>query len=249
MPYDKSKLRLERFQVEVAYHAAYNFLNLRGVLAERWAHGPIFGATNELPGQVTLLPGSQPGTESDQRLWASYGLRATGINAEGPRWVPVGQEIVESWLTDALQVLKPKRVVRLVVSLFALYPLDDAVQASRKLRGWAYRSQNLAAVLPPSAERHRDRYHSAIDFLVPDGDSGTALSVVVGAVGPPHRGSFFVHPDDERDGRWWMGFRVERRQVEEGGLEQPRKLLTTILKTTNADCEHIVQAVLSEIAK
>lgn len=247
VPYDKSELRLERYHVEVAYHAAYNFWNVRGVIAERWAHGPVFGAASEIPGQVTLLPTAGDKETPDQRLQASYGLRASGLNAEGEKWVPTAQEITNDWFADALEVLRPKRVVRVVVSLFGLYPLADALQASRKLRDWAYTKESLEAVLPPSAQQHRDRFHSAVDFLVPEGDSGTGLSVIVGAVGPPHRGSFFVQADKKRDSTWFMGFRVERKLIEERGIKDARRSLTSIVKETKADHDHVAQAVLNQI--
>jgi hypothetical protein len=85
------------------------------------------------------------------------------------------------------------------------------------------------------------------DTFLPQNDSGTGLSVIVGAVGPPHRGSFFVRPDSDRDAGWWMGFRIERRHVEEGGFQDTRRALTTVLRMGTADYEHVTDAVLQEI--
>jgi hypothetical protein len=246
MPFDRKQLRLERFQAEVGYHAAYLFWNLRGVLAERWAHGPLFGATNETPQQVSLMPiwGETP----DQRLQAAYGLRACGVVGEGQEWVTEARGIAADFISDGLEVLRPKRVVRVAVNLFGLYPVPDMIQASRRLRSTFYRSEALEAVLPES-ERTRSDFHSAIDFIVPDGDSGTNLSVIVGAVGPPHRGSFFAVADPERDDQWWIGLRVERREVVEQGISNPRRALSAMLGRASDDFEHVARTVLTEVVE
>lgn len=244
MPFNRQALRLERFQIEVVYHSAYSFWNLRGVLAERWAHGPIFGGTNEGPQQITLMP--LVDNALDPQLQAVYGLKASGVIAEGEERVREAREIGPKFICEALEVLKPKRVVRVGVNLFALYPVSNIQQASRKLRGAYYRNDPLEQVLPESVRAERDRFHSAIDFIVPK-DNGVGLSVVVGAVGPPHTGVFLQVPDPKRDSQWWMGFRLERRQVDEEGIDDTERVMTTVLTTAEADYEHVVSAVLGTI--
>ena len=44
MDYRVDKLHLRRYDLQINYHAAYLYWNLRGILAEKWAHGPLFGA-------------------------------------------------------------------------------------------------------------------------------------------------------------------------------------------------------------
>jgi hypothetical protein len=247
MPFDRGQLRLERFQAQVTYHAAYAFWNLRGVLAERWAHGPIFGATNEVPQQVTLLPArGEEGT--DASLQAAYGLRASGVIGEGPKSTAEAQKIASDFIDDALTALNPKRVVKVEVSLFGLYPLDDQAEASRRLRSIFYGdSEALTRVLPPTVRNQREKWHSAVDFIVPETDEGTGLSVVIGPVGPPHRGSFFSVPNADRDTRWWMGFRVDRRRVEERGIRDPGVALSRIMSGVLEEYEHVAGTVLREI--
>jgi hypothetical protein len=248
MPFDRGQLRLERFTAQVTYHAAYAFWNLRGVVAERWAHGPIFGATNEVPQQVTLLP-AQGEEGADASLQAAYGLRASAVTGEGPKRTAEARKIASDFIGDALTALNPKRVVRVEVSLFGLYPLDDVVDASRRLRSIFYGdSQALARVLPPTVRNQRGKWYSAIDFIVPETDEGTGLSVIVGPVGPPHRASFFSVPDSDRDSRWWMGFRVERRRVEERGIRDPRVALSRISSGVMEEYEHVARTVVPEIA-
>jgi hypothetical protein len=56
MAFNPQLIRLARFQVETSYHSAYQCLSIRGVLAERWGHGPIFEAFNDQGMQIALLP-------------------------------------------------------------------------------------------------------------------------------------------------------------------------------------------------
>jgi hypothetical protein len=248
LPYDKSRLRLERFQGELSYHAAYNYWNLRGVLAERWAHGPVFGAASALDAfaQTTLTPATGEG--GDTRLWAAYGLRASGLLAEGQYWVPQAPRLLERWIGDALDVFQPKRVVRAATSLFALYPVDDITEASTKLRELHQGSTPLQDLFPDSLREHRDSFHSAIDFLVPLDDEGSNVSVVIGAVGPIHKGGFFIEPDEERDNTWWMGIRYDRRRLAEAeGLKEPGLALKRMAQRSMADVEHLAEHALEGV--
>lgn len=133
--YDPALLRMERFHAEIGHHAAFNYWNLRGILAEKWGHGPIFGARGEGPEQVHLTP--ETGLD-DRRLQGVYGLMAAGVLAEGPECVPRGCEIALDWFGDHLSVMKPKRVVRTSAQVFAIYPAPNPVQLSRKIRSGVF---------------------------------------------------------------------------------------------------------------
>ena len=244
MPYDNRLLRFERFQGELGYHAAYNYWNLRGVLAERWAHGPIFGAASSTDpnAQTALSPASG---EGDSRLWAVYGLRALGLNAEGQEWVPKAAGLLDRWARDALDVLQPKRVIRAAVNLFALYPVDDIKEVSSKLRAVHQNPELMPDLLPDSLREYRDEFHSAIDFFVPLDDTGSAVSVVVGAVGPYHH--VFSQPDEERDDQWWMGVKYERRRLDDEGLKDPLAVLTKMSRRSKADVEYIAEHALEGV--
>jgi hypothetical protein len=245
VPFNAALLRLERFQAEIAYHAAYNYWNLRGVLAERWAHGPVFGAANEATHQVTLTPAVGKG--DDTRLWAVYGLRASGLNAEGETRVREARNLVQNWITDCVAVLQPKRTVRANVSLTALYPVDDIGEASKRLRAAYYREGSLEDVFPASLHEYRQSFHSALDFLVPLDDEGSGVSVIIGAIGPPHRGTFFVDADEERDDEWWMGMKYERRRVELEGLKDPVAVASKMARRSVSDLQEIAAAVLPSV--
>jgi hypothetical protein len=170
----------------------------------------------------------------------------SGVNAEGSDHTAIAEGLAEEFLGEALQVLQPKRIVRVAVTRFGLYP-SDGMQVMRRLRGHFYRNEHLERVLPPSALNYRDQYHAAIDFIVPESDNGTGLSAVVGAVGPPHKNVFFAVPDSERDNRWWIGFRVDRRLVNEEGFDDAQGALAATLQTAAQDYEHITRVVLGEV--
>jgi hypothetical protein len=246
MPFNPDEIRLERFQAELAYHAAYSYWNLRGVLAERWAHGPVFGGYNEQQDQISLTPAITP-DDTDVRLRAVYGLRASGVLAEGPEWVAQAQELAADWVGDALEVFNPKRVVRAQISTFSLYPVEDSVQASRKLRNVYYRNEAMDHLWPDSLRQHRDRYHSAVDLLVPIDDRGSAVSVVIGVVGPVNITEFFVYPNADRDGQWWMGMRYLRSVRNVEGIDNPAQTFADAVRVGVAESSELFRSALQEI--
>jgi hypothetical protein len=247
MPYDPGLLRTERFHCEISYHAAFNFWNLRGVLAERWGHGPIFGARGEAPNQITLTPAPSPEDPAkDIRLQAAYGLHASGMIAEGPEWVPQVPELAVDWLRDAVEVFKPKKCTRVATQVFVLYPVEDAVQVSRRLRGHYYRNDHLETLIPPRLEQHRDSFHSAVDWIIPDGDSQHSL--IAGIVGPIHHGAFFAWPDLDRDRQWYLGFNINAAEMNEAdGLKDAVGVARKQIRDLLNDAQQIPDAMLREV--
>jgi hypothetical protein len=245
MSYDESRLRIERFDTQINHHAAYTFWSLEGVLAERWAHGPVFGGSRREKDQVLLVPPVSPG--SDNRLWAVYGLRGAALNAEGPKWVPRARDLVTDWYSDVLQAFDPKRVVQITVDVFALYPVDDAVTTSQRLRAAYYSDGKLKSLLPDDLHERRDDFHAAIDFIVPLDENQSSVSVVVGTVGPMHKGTFFNIADEERDSAWWLGIRYERKRVDPEGHRDVVGRITKMAKMSVSDTEQIARRVFNEV--
>ena len=169
MPFDREQLRLERLNIDMAYDSAFSYWNLRGVLAERWAHGPVFGAWADAGQQVNLNPGPDA-DDGDAHITAMYGIKISGLLAEGER-TEGASELALQWLSDVYEVLQPRRVTRISVQMFGLYPVTNPEQASRRLRSHYYRSDNLKAALPERLRGQEDRFHSAINWIVLDGDS------------------------------------------------------------------------------
>jgi hypothetical protein len=230
MPFNLDRLQLARMQVDVNYHVAFTYWSLKGVIAERWGHGPLFGSFVDLGNQVTLSRAPEHGIPRND-LQAYYGIQASGFNAEPVSDRKAAQVDAVSWIGDVLTVLKPQRVVRVLVNLLGLYPVTNIRRASERLRERFYNEAELRKVLPT---RDEAGFHSAIESILVDGDRQT--TIVVGAVGPPHKGFYFATPNEERDNRWWMGVRafgVIAR--DEDGISDASAELRRLLDQTYAD--------------
>jgi hypothetical protein len=246
VPFDPQLLRVERFHAEMGHHAAFYFWNLRGVIAEKWGHGPYFGARGRLGEDVLTLT---PETEAeDRRIQATYGLNIAGMLAEGAHWVPRAQEIVHEWFDDHYAVMKPRRVVRAYANVFALYPAPNAVQLSRRIRRMFYRHADLESTLPQRLAPERDSFHAAVDWFVPSAhdDLRSNSSLIAGVVTPMHR-SFFAWPDRERDEGWWMGFNYNVQRVDDNGLEDPLADLRAVIDSALTEVEQIAAVILRRV--
>jgi hypothetical protein len=223
--FDPKKIRLERFRVEIVYHAAYDFWNLRGLLAERWAHGPVFGAVGDQGNLIKLTP---EGGFADDRVEANYGLRSASFEREFVKDRKLTYEESRAWMGDVIEALDPKRTSRISTQWFALYPLgniDAAKSADRKLRLRYYDKERLRALVPDAYPNQ----FGAVNSLCVDGDK--QWSAIIGLVGPPHKNQFFGVPDKERDERWWMGLNFSLTRFNEKGLVEgsPMEAMTALI--------------------
>jgi hypothetical protein len=245
--YNPADLRLERVSIEVAYDAAFLFWNLRGVIAERWGHGPVFGAMGEAQNQVNLSPAAEEGV--DARIQGVYGLKASALLAEGPDWTAQARGIAEQWFPDVFDVLAPRKTVRMNVQLFGLYPLENAgqaVQASRRMRSRFYRNDNLLAAFPDRLAEQRDSLHAAINWIAIE--EGRQNSLIAGIVGPVHAGLFFTYPKPERDEAWWVGVNLTLSEFNtEDGIEPEVERLQQLVADAYADYDSVSAAVLREV--
>ena len=202
MPFKPDQLRVERFFASVSYHAAYSYWNLRGVIAERWAHGPYFGAYADVGDAVRLSAGPET---SNAPLIGVYGLKGGSFHGEGAERTRLALQLAPSWFDDIYTAFEPRRTIRISHDLMALYPLrDDGMRASRRLRIRFYNDAELIKVVP---ERFGDEFHAAVEGIALDADP--PLSWTIGVYGPPHAHlGFFNFPDSDRDSSWWMAVRT-----------------------------------------
>lgn len=218
MAFELDQLRVERVSLEIGYHATYTFYGLKGVLAERWGHGPIFGAVGEAgTGQINLTPVASEG--QDERLLGVAGIRASALIAEGP-WARRVKEVAQPWFEDVLTVLKPQRVVSYKVEVFGVCPIKgDPVRVSERLRARYYDEEALRTVIGEDLEPQ----HAAVEVMWSGADY--VRSMVLGVVGPPHTsrflGSFFAFPSAERDQSWGLGARLVYAGSSEEGFDAP----------------------------
>lgn len=237
MPFDRKHLTIARFNTDVTHHSAYNYLSFKGLLAERWGHGPVFGAFNESQYQMNLVPGP----DDPAGTTAFYGLKQAGFNAEPMTDPQATVRLAKEWHRDVLEVLQPKRVIRLAVQWFALYPVSNPNLASKRLRERYYASGGASKLKP---ERYSS-FHSAVEtFIVEDPERWT---LVMGVVGPPHDGQFFTAKDEDRDSQWWMGIRIQLVHDAPDGIDQPMDVLSDMIAKTHSDLDRVVVSALPTV--
>lgn len=225
---------MERFRAEIAYHAAYNYLSLKGVLAERWAHGPLFGSFADQGNQVTLTP--EDGFKKD-RVDGIYGIRASSFDRECVSDKNRTYEETNQWLRDVVEVLRPKVVTRMTSHWFALYPLsnqDAAEAATRRLKLHYYSKEQIGLLEP---EGYTSKF-AAVSGLSMKNDKH--LSVDMGVVGPPHRGTLFGLADDDRDSRWWMGLKISLVRQNPDGINPALEAIGDLITEGSKEYERLV---------
>lgn len=239
MAFDEKKLRLERVSLETVYHAAYQFWNLRGVLPERWAHGPTFNGYRAGPDFVHLTPSTDA---EDARLVGAFGLRNAGLVAEGSYWTAGASSLAEKWLADVYKTLEPRRTTRIKAQITALYPTPDPDKVSRNLRGRFYDDEELQKLVPDRFSS----FHAAIEGLCVDGDP--PMSFVVGVYGPPHQlDGLFTFPDDARDSTWWLCARLVSMVASNEGFDDPVRNALDTLNQLTSDYSRIVRTTFPSL--
>jgi hypothetical protein len=240
VPFDRRQLRLERVKLDTAYHAAYSFYGLKGAIAERWAHGPIFGAVGEVgSGQLNLTPASEEG--ADERILGIAGIRASVLIAEGKRWTSEASLIGLQWFEDIYTVLKPQRTVSLSAEFFGIYPVRDPVQVSQRLRLRYYQDDPLTELVGA------ERFHAAVEVFA--SDENPMRTIIVGVVGPPHRGQYFTFDNPRREARWWLGARLIYAEASEDGIAEPLEKLSRAAEAAQSDWERLSRTVFPPLIR
>jgi hypothetical protein len=239
MPFDLDELRIEKVNLEIGYHSTYTFFGLKGVIAERWAHGPIFGAVGESgSGQLNLTPASEP--DVDERIVGVIGIQTSAFLAEGPHWTSDAPNVAASWFDDIFTVLKPQRTVYYRAEVLAIYPIRDPYVATRRLAERYYRADALNDLA------NTDRYIAAVEFMAPE--EQPTRSIVMGVLGPPHRRmGYFTFENDERDDEWWLAVRVNLIHRDEDGIDDPLEQLRQALDEGYSEVSRLVRAAFPAI--
>lgn len=213
--------------MSITYHATWSFFGLKGIIAERWAHGPTFGAVTEVGTRQLNL---SPPEDDDEQIMGIVGVRTSGLIAEGDRTAEVA-DLAPRWFEDIISALKPQVVVSVGVEVFGLHPLRDPWRASERLRSKYYRDGAIEGLAGEA------RMHSAVEVL--DSDGTPMRTIILGVVGPPHRGSYFTFPDKTRDDSWWMGLRLNYAETNDEGLLDPLERLERTRQAALAEWHRI----------
>jgi hypothetical protein len=234
VPFDRKKLRVERFSAEVAYVAAYRYWSLRGVLAERWAYGPVFGAYREGPDQTYLSP---PSTDDDGRIEAAYGLRGAAVFAEGASRTGEAPKVAETWFTDVYAAYDPPKTTAVQVTLTALYPIKNPKRVAAALRERNYRDEELRKVVPARF----GNFFAGIELAAVEGPERFTLSA--GVIEPrlvPDPMFYWPDPDGTRDQQSWMLMKLSTSHRDDAGLAEP---VTRVKELTDMAFEDLSTAV------
>ena len=207
--YDVRRLKLRKLELQMHYHAAYQFWNLKGVIAEKWGHGPHFGAYSEASNEVRLTVASG----SPSPLVGVYGLKVSAFAAEHQKFEDASELAVE-WMSDCLETLRPVLVNRLILRLFYAYPVRDEQRVSH-----AFASEYPGVEQLWDSESY-DTVHGGLQSQqirsVEDGGQ-IATSVIFGAYSPNQPREWFNVVDAD-DAPWTLGFHYfqERRSPDDG---------------------------------
>jgi hypothetical protein len=238
MRFDPKKLRLERLTIDSTYHSTYTFHGLKGAIAERWAHGPIFGAVAEIGTQQLNL---SPVVDDviDEKFFGYIGIRTSGLVAEGKTRTRELPEIAGPWFEDIYAALKPRRTVAIKAELFGLYPLTDPWRATQKLRRRYYQDDALSELAGAQ------RTHAAVEIFA--SDEQPQRTIIVGVYGPPHKGAYFMSTDKRRDSHWWMGVRIAHAAKDDDGLSEPLTIINDVLQSALMEWERVGRNVLPNV--
>jgi hypothetical protein len=120
--FDSRRLTLRHFDVQIFYDAAFLYFNTKGLLAERWAHGPVFAGFNDR-GETVLL---RPGIEDVMDIAGIYGLKTSAFMWERiDGTAGQAKDLMRRWFADCSKVLQPRRIARTYAKVMFSYPLNE----------------------------------------------------------------------------------------------------------------------------
>ena len=232
---------LRRLDLSVTYQPAFLFWNLKGVLAERWAHGPYFGAVQDQGNQITLLPDpEQKGTAGEPN--AVGGIAISAFTWESPPSLGTSSGVAVEWLTDVLTALDPKTVVRIWGRQHWVLPLRNpaAVQSA------------IVANLPALSEHVPNGYGAPYSGLSFNADRHIAnvtrlLSVHVGIIRPGTSKTYWSSPSPDDD-QPMLGIFVEVTDTAPDTIPDPKRALRELSTALENDARHVLTRMIPRIA-
>ncbi len=118
--FSRERLELRHFEVQLLYDAAFLFWGIGGVLAERWAHGPRFGAYSLNFDRLLLTKAA-----GDNTVVGACGLKASAFSSEEEgASIRQSERFALQWLDDCIKVLQPQHITRVYVKIIYSYPVQ-----------------------------------------------------------------------------------------------------------------------------
>jgi hypothetical protein len=235
------RLHLRRYDAQISYHAAYLFWNLRGLLAEKWAHGPIFGAYGIAEDAISLSPAAEEASRVVQTPTAIYGLRASGL-----LWEMTDRhkatELANDWLKDCHEALQPRRVTRTYVRFVYSYPLTE--DELPKVAGAFDRAYTPPALPPGDYEES----YSATQFQARSMDGATNI-LTTGIFGPyaPDQARGLFQTVVPQDKQWALSLIFDRTTTLEVGFNNVNETIRNALKVADDESWQLVARTLVKV--
>lgn len=232
-------LKLRRFEVTVTYHAAFLYWNVRGILAEKWCHGPHFEAFHDAGEQIQL----SRATEQPQDRWAVAGLRASVFLSERDGQKP--DEVTSlslDWLNDCIDVLKPQLVNRVTTNVFYSYP----VEASRITRARAALSEQFPATTAFDLERWSE-IETGITVAArrESASEREFLTGIFGVYGPEQASDYFAwQPKGDERG---LGLRIHHSRARDAGFDDPKRAVADAVASSITDATRQVHGTVRKV--
>lgn len=238
MAYEQNKLRLRRFETQINHHSAFLFWNLKGVMAEKWAHGPHFGAYQQEPDRLVLT--KKAGQPSD--LVAICTLKGSAFISEDMLY-PKIQPLVESWFADCIEVFQPRVVNTLNQKVFYAYPVKDA----EKVNGLVLKQYPGLGTFPP--DDYEERF-AAAQFQVRRTEKGEHITTpgIFGMYSPEQSKILFSTRVADFDEQWNLGLSYETtRTSQPKGFDEPMGALNRFLDAAYKESKQLVNRTIARV--
>ncbi len=229
---------LRKLELQMAHQPSFLFWDLKGAVAERWSHGPHFGAVADQGNQITLQSDEEQDAKGHGHRAGVAGIMVSNFVWEMPPQRLSAGEVSVEWLRDCVTAFKPKVVHRIVAREQWTIALDDpdAVQSA------------LGARYPEISEHVPSGYgppYSGLSFNATRQASGASrlLSVTVGIIREGMSAQYFnVH--DDGDTAPILGVFVDVTDTNPKGIASPASHLREASLAVDRDAQHVLSGVM-----
>jgi hypothetical protein len=229
---------LRRYELQVAYDTAFLFMNFRGLVGERWGHGPYFNAWGEQPGQVTFTSSA-----TDQSLTGVVGIRVSSLIWHSPDTRDQAASLAENFLADCVEVVKPRTVRNIIVKQHHILPTTEAEELNGLLLA---DYPNLDGIIPPNYTES----NSGLSFNATEihGSVTRRATAVVGIYLPGMAQAHFGHVEDDEPETAFGAF-TETRSEGELSLSEATQEISRCIRRADSDADHVLSKTLRKYAR
>jgi hypothetical protein len=203
---------LRRYEIQILYDTAFLFLGTRGVVAEKWGHGPYFEAWSEQPGQITLTQSAAVPSP----LLGIMGIRVSLVVWQTPKSRESASALSSEFLSDCIQAFQPQAIRRVIIKMHYISPTTQPQALNAKL---LQDHPTIAQIIPDG----HDETYSGVMFnaLSHHRDDQIRSMCTLGIYSKEATQQFFGY-EDEDDPEWAMGCFIEYHRI--GEWSQSRRI-------------------------